>query len=90
MKKENKVALKTMAMKSRVVNIFRTEVYPFSENDYQVKYKGKKRFTDEDKIRIFDKIYGELTKTNNELTSYKHKRQYRAFIEAERQKRKNS
>lgn len=89
MKKENKIALKTMAMKSRVANLIRTEIYPYSNNEYQIKYKGKKRFSDQDKIRIFDIIYNETIKMSNELTMYKSKRRYKAEIELKRQERKN-
>lgn len=89
MKQEHKVALKTVAMKARVANLIRTEIYPYSNNEYQIKYKGKKKLADQDKIRIFDIIYNETIKMSNELTMYKSKRQYKAFIETERNKRKS-
>lgn len=81
MKKEHKIALKTMAMKAKLVNLLRTELYDYSSNDYQIKYKGKKPITDEVKLQVFDKMHGILVDVNNELSLYKTKRKYKAEVE---------
>jgi hypothetical protein len=81
MKKEHKIALKTMAMKAKLVNFLRTELYDYSANDYQIKYKGKKPITDEVKLQTFDKMYRMLVDVRNELSLYKTKRKYRAEVE---------
>lgn len=81
MKKEHNIALKTMAMKAKLVNFLRTELYDYSLNDYQIKYKGKKPITDEVKLQTFDKMYRILVDVRNELSLYKTKRKYRAEVE---------
>jgi hypothetical protein len=81
MKKEHKIALKTMAMKAKLVNFLRTELYDYSGNDYQIKYKGKKPLTDKIKLETFDKMYGMFIDMNNELSLYKTKRKYKAEVE---------
>ncbi len=80
MKKEHKIALKTMAMKARLVNFLRTELYEYG-NSFEVNYKGKKPITDEVKLQIFDKMYSTLIDVSNELSLYKSKRKYRAEVE---------
>lgn len=80
MKNEHKIALKTMAMKAKLVNFLRTELYEYG-NSFQVKYKGKKPITDEVKLQTFDKMYGMLVDVQNELHLYKRKRKYRAEVE---------
>lgn len=39
MKNNNSVALKTMAMKARLVNFIRTELFTISDNEWKIKYK---------------------------------------------------
>lgn len=80
MKKEHKIALKTMAMKARLVNFLRTELYEYG-SDFEVKYRGKKPITDEVKLQTFDKMYGMLVDVRNELSLYRSKRKYRAEVE---------
>ncbi len=86
---ENKIALKTMAMKSRVANIIRTELFPYSDSDYEIKYKGKKKLEDQDKIDIFNKIWPAYKEMNQSLKNYKTKRQNKAEIQRLREERKN-
>ena len=86
---ENKIALKTMAMKARVANIIRTELFPFSDDEYAIKYKGKKKFEDQDKIDIFNKIWPAYKEMNQSLKNYKTKRQNKAEIQRLREERKN-
>lgn len=81
MKKEHKIALKTMAMKAKLVNFLRTELHDYSGNAYAIKYRGKKPITDEVKLQTFDKMYGMLIDVHNELHLYKRKRKYRAEVE---------
>lgn len=87
MKKEHKIALKTMGMKARLVNFLRTELYDYSMNEYQLKYKGKKPITDEVKLQTFDKMFLMLRDVQNELSLYKTKRKYRAEVERLREER---
>ena len=56
-KQEKAIALKTMAIKARLANIIRTTLFEYSESEYQIKYKNKKRLTEEDKLKIFDEIF---------------------------------
>ena len=81
MKKEHKIALKTMAMKARLVNFLRTELYEYGKTEYEIKYRGKKPLTNEVKLEIFDKMYSTLIEVSNELSLYKSKRKYRAEVE---------
>jgi hypothetical protein len=81
MKKEHKIALKTMAMKARLVNFLRTELHDYGRNEWEIKYKGKTPITDEVKIKTFDEMYKMLRDVNNELSLYKTKRKYKAEVE---------
>ena len=89
MKQENKIALKTMAMKSKLANLIRMEIYPFSDSEYAIKYKGKRKITDKEKLVIFDKIFLAAKEMNIELSNYKQKRQYKTFIQKIREEKKN-
>ena len=80
--KERSIALKTMSMKSRLANFIRTNLYNFSTNDYEIKYKGKKKITDQDKIEFFDKMYPIYKEMESELRAYKDKRKEKARIQA--------
>lgn len=80
--KERSIALKTMSMKSRLANFIRTNLYNFSTNDYEIKYKGKKKITDQDKIEFFDKMYPIYKEMESELRTYKDKRKEKARIQA--------
>jgi hypothetical protein len=78
MKKEFKVALKTLAIKARVFNVFR------------VKFFNKKleEFTEKEKVEVFNELFSQVKEAHNELNNYKRKRQYKAKIEALRQETK--
>jgi hypothetical protein len=88
MKKEHKIALKTMAMKAKLVNFLRTELYEYG-NSFEVKYKGKKPITDEVKLQTFDKMYGMLIDVHNELHLYKRKRKYKSEVERLRNEKRS-
>lgn len=77
MKKETKIALKTMAMKARVYNYIRTELYK----------KKLEQITPAEKQRIFDEIFARNKATHWELNFYKDKREYKENIYQERVKR---
>jgi hypothetical protein len=68
-----------MAMKCRVANIIRKEIYKKKIED----------FTDKQKIDFFDEIYIEAKKMHYELQAYKSKRQKKAEIQRLREERKN-
>jgi hypothetical protein len=89
MKKEHKIALKTMAMKARLVNFLRTKLYDYGTTEWEIKYKGKKTITDDVKIKNFDEMYKMLRDVNNELSLYKTKRKHRTEVERLREE-KNS
>lgn len=82
------VSFKTMSMKAKLANFVRTELYPFSDNEFQIKYKGKKRITDQDKIDFFNKMYPILAEMNHDLSQYKIKRKYKALVQKRREERK--
>lgn len=68
------VALKTLAMKARVYNQIRKNFYK----------KPITSFSPEEKIKMFDKIFGLNLETHWELNNYKHKRKAKATLYAER------
>ena len=73
------VQLKTMAMKCRIANLIRKEIYKKRIED----------FKSEDKQKLFDTIFEEAKKMHNELRDYKHKRRIKARIQKMREERKN-
>lgn len=78
---EKSVALKTMAMKAKLANLIRKELWKFSDNDFELKYKGKKPISDQDKIEFFNKIWPVYQYMNAELRAYKDKRRFKAEVE---------
>ena len=89
-KQQKEIALKSMAMKARFANIVRTSLFEFGRNEYQIKYKGKKKLTDKDKLELFDKFWNEYIAMDTELTDYKHKRQDKACIQKLREERQKN
>ena len=81
MTKENQIALKTMAIKARVANLIRTNLYEFGTTDWEIKYRNKKKLTEADKIRIFDMIFAANAEMHSELNSYKQNRKFKAKVE---------
>jgi len=88
MKKENRIALRTMSIKARVANILRTELFAYSDDEYEIKYKGKKKLEDQDKIDISNKIWSEYKEMVKLLRNYKTKRRNKAEIQRLREERK--
>lgn len=70
MKTTNTIPLKTLAMKARVYNQIRTDLYK----------KKLDQISKEDKIKLFDKIFQLNHITHWELNNYKAKRQYKTEI----------
>lgn len=86
--KINSIAFKSMSIKARLANLLRKELYEYSTNEWDIKYRGKKKLTDEDKIRLFNLFFVETKAMHNELNAYKEKRQYKAEIQRLREERK--
>ncbi len=63
--KQNKIAMKTMAIKARVYNFIRKSLY----NQYL------ENISEKTKIELFDKIFGLNKEAHWELIRYKQKRQ---------------
>lgn len=80
MKNEHKIALKTLGIKARVSNKLRKDFYNLTDNDFEVKYKGKKKLSNDEKVKYFDELFKEVKLMHSELNSYKEKRKYKAFI----------
>jgi hypothetical protein len=78
MKKETKVALKTLAMKARVYNYIRKELYKKKIEDISA----------EEKIILFDTIFAMNKESHWELNFYKEKRQTKAERDRLREQRK--
>jgi hypothetical protein len=87
--KEIQTALKTMAMKARVANLIRTTLFEFGTTDWEIKYRNKKKLTEEDKIRIFDMIFEANKEMHDELNAYKQNRKFRAKVEKLRLEKQN-
>jgi hypothetical protein len=79
--KEIQTALNTMAIKARVANLIRTTLFEYGTTDWEIKYRNKKRLTEEDKIRIFDMISSANAEMHNALNSYKQNRKFKAKVE---------
>jgi len=71
------VALTTLSMKARVYNKIRTTLYK----------KQIDKISQEEKIKMFDEIFGLNLQTHWELINYKQKRKDKASLYAERVKR---
>lgn len=85
MRKENTVALKTMAIKARVYNQIRKDLYQkVLEEGYASKYRGYEILSDEKKLELFNKWFSLNSDSHHELNSYKRKRKDKAAIEAKR------
>lgn len=68
MKQEQRIALKTMAMKARVANFIRKELYKAHLD----------QITKERKIEVFDKLFKLNHDMHYELKAYKWKREVKA------------
>lgn len=79
------VANKTMAIKARVYNIIRTDLYKkiIKETTY-TKYRKIKALTDKDKLELFEKWFLLNQEAHKELNNYKEKRKYKSKIQKER------
>ena len=77
MTKDKKVAFKTLAMKARVYNYIRTELYKRKLEDISI----------ENKVGFFDEIFQMNKETHWELNFYKDKRKAKEIIYQERVKR---
>ena len=71
------IQLKTMAMKARVANFIRKELYKARLD----------QISKERKIELFDQIFQMNHAMHYELLAYKNKRKEKAYIHAERIKR---
>lgn len=79
--KQNKIAMKTMAIKARVANFLRTELYNYSDNEWAIKYNNKlKDIKSINKEEFFNKLYPLVQEMHSELNNYKKKRRYKNFI----------
>ena len=87
--KNNNVAFNNMSMKARLANYIRKNLYEYSTSDFDVKYKGKKKLGEQDKVRIFDEIWAEYKQMDSDLRNYKEKRRYKAKVQKAREERKN-
>ena len=79
--KKNKVtsvSLKTLAIKARVYNQIRTDLYN----------KKLETISESEKDSLFEKWFGLNKEAHNELNDYKSKRKNKAAIELAREKRK--
>lgn len=70
MKAENKVALKTLAIKATIANTIRTDLYK----------KRLDQISDKEKIELFDKWFAINHTSHWLLNSYKAKRKYKKEI----------
>ena len=76
-------ALKTMAIKARVYNQIRTDLYKkYLEETTTTKYFKYEVLTDEEKLKLFDKWFKLNKEAHQELNTYKRKRQRKAKVEA--------
>lgn len=75
--KQQQIALKTLAMKARVANFIRKELFK----------EKLENISKDEKIAFFDKVFEMNDLMHRELRAYKWKRQWKAHIEAERIKR---
>jgi hypothetical protein len=74
MKKEQSIALKTMAIKAKLANLIRKELYQYSDNKYEIAYKNKKDIKHIDLKEFFDKLYPVAKEMHTLLNKYKEKR----------------
>lgn len=87
--RNNNVAFNTMSMKARLANYIRKTLFEYSTSDFEIKYRGKKKLGEQDKVRIFDEIWAEYKTMDSDLRNYKEKRRYKAKIQKAREERKN-
>jgi len=78
--KQNRIALKTLAMKAKVANFLRTKFYGYSNREWDLKYKSKKSLTEFITKDFIDELYNEVQLMNEELRFYKQKRQNKAKL----------
>lgn len=86
---KNSVAFKTMSIKARLANLLRKELYIYSTNDFEIKYRGKKKITEEEKIKLFDQFFKACKEMHTELSEYKEKRRYKAKVQKLREEKKS-
>ena len=89
-KQQQSIALKTMAIKAKLSNWIRTELYNSTtlEKSKWWKNRNKKVHTDSEKIEFFDQLYKLYNEMDQELTNYKHKRRSKDLVQKEREARK--
>lgn len=76
--KQNAIALKTMAIKAKVANFIRKELYQ----------KRLENFSEKEKIELFNQIFKLNYKMHWDLNNYKTKRKYKNYIQSLREGRK--
>ncbi len=73
--KNTSVSLKTLAMKARVFNQIRTDIYKkHSQENIQTKYYKEEILTQEQKLELFEKWFVMAKESHTELLLYKNKR----------------
>lgn len=91
----DKIALKTMAIKARVYNEIRKDLFhKLLEENFYSKYKKYEVLKyevlkDEDKIKLFNKWFELNKEAHRELDAYKSKRKYKAKVLKLREEKKN-
>jgi hypothetical protein len=78
--KQQKIALKTLAIKARVYNHIRKTLYK----------KRLENITEKEKIEFFDLLFSMNQEAHYELNAYKRKRQDKAEIQRLREERKKT
>ena len=82
MKKDKKIALKTMAIKTKLANQIRTDIYKkHLEENFRTKYNKEVILTDEEKLKLFNEWFQLAKIMHIELTNYKAKRKYKNKVE---------
>jgi len=81
MNKNNNIASKTMAIKARVYNQIRTDLYKKQlEENYKTKYQKETVITPKEKVELFDKWFSLNSLAHQELNAYKAKRKWKREI----------
>lgn len=82
------IASKTMAMKARVFNQIRTDIYQkHIEESFKTRFRNEKILTEKEKLELFDKWFKLAKEEDSELYFYKRKRRSKAKIYKERMER---
>ena len=75
MNTNNNISLKTMAIKTRVYNQIRTDLFKkHLEENYKSKYNKESILTEKEKLDLFDKWFNLNKLAHQELNEYKSKR----------------